>query len=51
MTSCSPLGLWYAVSYLPKYPPTTSIAHLQERFGATLSYLDETLVDPERPPA
>jgi isopenicillin N synthase-like dioxygenase len=29
----------------PKYPPTTSIAHLQERFGATLPYLDETLVD------
>ena len=29
----------------PKYPPTTSIAHLQECFGATLPYLDETLVD------
>ena len=31
----------------PKYPPTTSLAHLQERFGATLPYLDESLVDSE----
>jgi len=29
----------------PRYPPTTSLAHLQERFGATLPYLDEALVD------
>jgi hypothetical protein len=29
-------------------PPTTSIAHLQERFGATLPYLDESLVDDVR---
>lgn len=28
----------------PRYPPTTSLAHLQERFGATLPYLDESLV-------
>jgi isopenicillin N synthase-like dioxygenase len=28
----------------PRYPPTTSMAHLQERFGATLPYLDESLV-------
>ena len=32
----------------PKYPPTTSLAHLQERFGATLPYLDEALVDAEK---
>jgi isopenicillin N synthase-like dioxygenase len=25
----------------PRYEPTTSLAHLQERFGATLPYLDE----------
>jgi hypothetical protein len=25
----------------PKYAPTTSLAHLQEWFGATLPYLDE----------
>ena len=31
----------------PKYPPTTSLAHLQERFGATLPYLDDTLVGPD----
>ena len=29
----------------PRYEPTTSLAHLQERFGATLPYLDEALVD------
>jgi isopenicillin N synthase-like dioxygenase len=29
----------------PRYPPTTSIAHLQERFGATLPHLDESLVE------
>ena len=29
----------------PKYPPTTSLAHLQERFGATLPYLDESLTE------
>jgi len=27
----------------PRYEPTTSLAHLQERFGATLPYLDEGL--------
>jgi hypothetical protein len=27
------------------FPLATSIAHLQERFGATLPYLNETLVD------
>jgi isopenicillin N synthase-like dioxygenase len=32
----------------PKYPPTTSLAHLQERFGATLPYLDESLVDADK---
>jgi isopenicillin N synthase-like dioxygenase len=32
----------------PKYPPTTSLAHLQERFGATLPYLDENLVDADK---
>ena len=31
----------------PKYPPTTSLAHLQERFGATPAYLDESLVESE----
>jgi hypothetical protein len=31
----------------PRYPPTTSLAHLQERFGATLPYLDESLVESE----
>jgi len=31
----------------PRYPPTTSLAHLQERFGATLPYLDGALVDEE----
>jgi isopenicillin N synthase-like dioxygenase len=25
----------------PRYEPTTSLAHLQERFGATLPYLDD----------
>jgi hypothetical protein len=25
---------------LPKYPPTTSLAHLTERFAATLPYLE-----------
>ena len=33
----------------PRYPPTTSLAHLQERFGATLPYLDESLVDADKP--
>jgi hypothetical protein len=32
----------------PRYPPTTSLAHLQERFGATLPYLDERLVDADK---
>ena len=32
----------------PKYPPTTSLAHLQERFGVTLPYLDERLVDADK---
>jgi isopenicillin N synthase-like dioxygenase len=32
----------------PKYPPTTSLAHLQERFGATLAHPDESLVESER---
>jgi hypothetical protein len=32
----------------PRYAPTTSLAHLQERFGATLPYLDEELVDTEK---
>jgi hypothetical protein len=27
------------------FPLATSLAHLQERFGATLPHLDETLVD------
>jgi isopenicillin N synthase-like dioxygenase len=31
----------------PRYAPTTSLAHLQERFGATLPYLDEALVEAE----
>jgi isopenicillin N synthase-like dioxygenase len=31
----------------PRYEPTTSLAHLQERFGATLPYLDEGIVDAE----
>jgi len=31
----------------PKYAPTTSLAHLQERFGATLPYLDEALAGKE----
>jgi isopenicillin N synthase-like dioxygenase len=29
----------------PRYQPTTSLAHLQERFGATLAYLDDSLVE------
>jgi isopenicillin N synthase-like dioxygenase len=33
----------------PKYKPTTSLAHLQERFGATLPYIDDALVDREQP--
>jgi hypothetical protein len=32
----------------PKYAPTTSLAQLQERFGATLPYLDESLVDADK---
>jgi hypothetical protein len=32
----------------PRYAPTTSLAHLQERFGATLPYLDESLVDADK---
>jgi isopenicillin N synthase-like dioxygenase len=39
------IGTCLAEGEQPKYPPTTSIAHLQERFGATLPYLDETMVD------
>ena len=33
----------------PKYRPTTSLAHPQERFGATLPYIDDALVDREQP--
>ena len=33
----------------PRYEPTTSLAHLQERFDATLPYLDEALVEPKEP--
>jgi hypothetical protein len=36
-----------AESEQPKYGPTTSLAHLQERFGATLPYIDDALVDRE----
>jgi hypothetical protein len=32
----------------PRYASTTSLAHLQERFGATLPSLDEELVDTEK---
>jgi isopenicillin N synthase-like dioxygenase len=32
----------------PRYAPTTAIAHLQERFGATLPYLDDSLVEPKQ---
>jgi isopenicillin N synthase-like dioxygenase len=30
----------------PRYAPTTSLAHLQERFGATMPYLDAALLEP-----
>jgi hypothetical protein len=33
----------------PKYQSTTSLAHLQERFGATLPHIDDALVDREQP--
>jgi hypothetical protein len=36
-----------ALGEQPRYEPTTSLAHLQERFGANLPYLDEALVDAE----
>jgi isopenicillin N synthase-like dioxygenase len=32
----------------PKYEPTTSLAHLQERFGATMPNLDPALLEPKR---
>jgi isopenicillin N synthase-like dioxygenase len=32
----------------PRYAPTTSLAHVQERFGATLPYLDGGLVDADK---
>jgi isopenicillin N synthase-like dioxygenase len=35
----------------PRYEPTTSLAHLQERFGATLPYLNDALVGAEARPA
>jgi isopenicillin N synthase-like dioxygenase len=44
------IGTCLAEGEQPRYPPTTSTAHLQERFGATLPYLDETLVDREQSP-
>jgi isopenicillin N synthase-like dioxygenase len=34
----------------PRYEPTTSLAHLQERFGATLPYLDESLKEAQTSP-
>jgi hypothetical protein len=33
----------------PRYKPTTSLAHLRDRFGATLPYIDDALVDREQP--
>jgi isopenicillin N synthase-like dioxygenase len=32
----------------PRYAPTTSLAHLQERFGATMPNLDPSLLEPKR---
>jgi isopenicillin N synthase-like dioxygenase len=32
----------------PRYEPTTSLAHLQERFGATMPRLDPALLEPRR---
>jgi isopenicillin N synthase-like dioxygenase len=32
----------------PRYAPTTSLAHLQERFGATMPNLDPSLLEPRR---
>jgi hypothetical protein len=32
----------------PRYEPTTSLAHLQERFGATMPNLDPALLEPRR---
>jgi isopenicillin N synthase-like dioxygenase len=44
------IGTCLAEGEQPRYPPTTSIAHLQERFGATLPYLDESLRTEPGPP-
>jgi isopenicillin N synthase-like dioxygenase len=44
------IGTCLAEGEQPRYPPTTSIAHLQERFGATLPYLDESLRTGSGPP-
>jgi hypothetical protein len=48
-TTVEVIPTYLAEGEQPKYEPTTSLAHLQERFGATLPYLDEALVEPKEP--